>query len=46
MDFDIGKNLGKGRFGSVYLVREKKSRFILCLKVSSILHLILSLDYV
>ncbi|VDK21967.1 unnamed protein product [Taenia asiatica] len=38
MDFDIGKNLGKGRFGSVYLVREKKSRFILCLKIMFRLH--------
>ncbi len=32
-DFDIGRNLGKGRFGAVYLVRERESRFILCLKV-------------
>lgn len=32
-DFAIGKNLGKGRFGSAYLARENESRFILCLKV-------------
>ena len=31
--FDIGKKLGKGKFGSVYLVREKRSGFILALKV-------------
>ncbi len=24
-DFDIGRLLGKGKFGSVYLVREKRS---------------------
>jgi len=32
-DFDIGKNLGRGRFGSAYLSREKESRFVLCLKI-------------
>merc|ERR1712099_109262 len=32
-DFDIGKSLGRGKFGNVYLVREKKSRFICALKV-------------
>merc|ERR1719295_1037268 len=32
-DFDIGKALGKGKFGNVYLVRERKSRFICALKV-------------
>eukprot|EP01132_Coremiostelium_polycephalum_P009230 gene9230-11308_t len=32
-DFDIGKPLGKGRFGNVYLAREKKSKFIVALKV-------------
>uniref|UniRef100_A0A0X3PV55 Uncharacterized protein n=1 Tax=Schistocephalus solidus TaxID=70667 RepID=A0A0X3PV55_SCHSO len=36
-DFDIGKNLGKGRFGSVYLAREKRSRFVFSLKVCTIL---------
>ncbi len=34
-DFDIGKPLGKGRFGSVYLAREKRSRYIVALKVLS-----------
>lgn len=33
-DFDIGKPLGKGKFGNVYLAREKKSQFIVALKVS------------
>ncbi|EGC38640.1 hypothetical protein DICPUDRAFT_96852 [Dictyostelium purpureum] len=32
-DFDIGKLLGMGRFGHVYLAREKKSQFIVALKV-------------
>jgi serine/threonine protein kinase len=32
-DFDIGRALGKGKFGNVYLAREKKSKFIVALKV-------------
>nr|AFJ45029.1 aurora A [Artemia parthenogenetica] len=32
-NFDIGKPLGKGKFGNVYLAREKKSKFIVALKV-------------
>eukprot|EP01084_Bolivina_argentea_P092709 166766_1 len=32
-DFEIGRPLGSGKFGSVYLAREKKSRFIIALKV-------------
>lgn len=32
-DFDIGKALGKGKFGNVYLAREKKSKFVVALKV-------------
>lgn len=32
-NFDIGKPLGKGKFGSVYLAREKSSKFIVALKV-------------
>eukprot|EP01084_Bolivina_argentea_P000126 232_1 len=32
-DFDVGKSLGRGKFGNVYLVREKKSRFVCALKV-------------
>jgi serine/threonine protein kinase len=34
-NFDIGKPLGKGKFGNVYLAREKKSKFILALKVAA-----------
>lgn len=34
-DFQIGKRLGKGKFGKVYCVREKKSNFICALKVMS-----------
>jgi len=32
-DFDIGKPLGNGKFGKVYLAREKKTHFIVALKV-------------
>lgn len=32
-DFDIGRPLGKGKFGNVYLAREKKSKFLVALKV-------------
>jgi len=32
-DFDIGKALGQGKFGNVYLAREKQSKFICALKV-------------
>lgn len=32
-DFDIGRPLGRGKFGNVYLAREKKSNFIVALKV-------------
>lgn len=32
-DFDIGRPLGKGRFGSVYLAREKEHKYIVALKV-------------
>lgn len=32
-DFHIGKPLGRGKFGNVYLAREKKSRYIVALKV-------------
>jgi len=32
-DFDISKSLGRGKFGRVYLAREKKSKFVCALKV-------------
>lgn len=32
-DFDIGRPLGKGKFGNVYLAREKASKYIIALKV-------------
>ena len=32
-DFDIGKPLGKGKFGNVYLAREKENKHIVALKV-------------
>ena len=34
-DFDIGKSLGKGKFGNVYLARERSSKYVVALKVSS-----------
>ncbi|KAJ3270641.1 Serine/threonine-protein kinase ark1 [Terramyces sp. JEL0728] len=32
-DFDVGKALGRGKFGRVYLAREKKSGYVVALKV-------------
>mmetsp|Transcript_19504 Transcript_19504/g.54259 ORF Transcript_19504/g.54259 Transcript_19504/m.54259 type:complete len:388 (-) Transcript_19504:287-1450(-) len=32
-DFDIGRPLGKGKFGNVYLAREKQSKYVVALKV-------------
>lgn len=32
-DFDIGKPLGRGKFGCVYLAREKNTKYICALKV-------------
>lgn len=32
-DFEIGRPLGKGKFGNVYLAREKSSHMVLALKV-------------
>ncbi|BAT97783.1 hypothetical protein LR48_Vigan07g162500 [Vigna angularis] len=34
-DFEIGKPLGKGKFGRVYVARERKSKFVVALKVIS-----------
>ena len=32
-DFDIGRPLGQGKFGNVYLAREKRSKYAIALKV-------------
>ncbi|OPJ85712.1 hypothetical protein AV530_018225 [Patagioenas fasciata monilis] len=32
-DFEIGRPLGKGKFGSVYLARERSTKFLVALKV-------------
>jgi aurora kinase A len=32
-DFDLGRKLGKGRFGNVYLAQEKATKFALAVKV-------------
>lgn len=37
-DFDIGKPLGRGKFGNVYLARERQTKFIIALKVCSCVH--------
>lgn len=37
-DFEIGRPLGKGKFGNVYLAREKSSKFIVALKVGWGIH--------
>ncbi len=34
-DFEIGKKLGSGKFGKVYLAKEKSSQFIVALKIIS-----------
>lgn len=34
-NFDIGRPLGRGKFGHVYLAREKQSQFIVALKILS-----------
>lgn len=35
-DFELGRPLGKGRFGHVYLAREKRTHFIVALKIMKI----------
>lgn len=37
-DFDIGKPLGRGKFGNVYLARERQTKFIIALKASTKLY--------
>ena len=32
-DFDIGQPVGRGRFGNIYRAREKKSKYIIALKI-------------
>eukprot|EP00871_Galdieria_phlegrea_P002667 jgi/Galph1/3400/GphlegSOOS_G2025.1 len=32
-DFDIGRPLGRGKFGNVYLARERKTKFVVALKI-------------
>lgn len=32
-DFEVGRRLGKGKYGYVYLVREKRTKMILVLKI-------------
>ncbi|XP_049829804.1 aurora kinase A-A-like [Schistocerca gregaria] len=32
-DFEIGRALGKGKFGNVYLARERSSKYVIALKV-------------
>lgn len=34
-NFEVGRALGKGKFGNVYLAREKESKYIVALKVLS-----------
>ncbi|KAG1668156.1 hypothetical protein FOA52_005148 [Chlamydomonas sp. UWO 241] len=41
-DFDVGRPLGKGRFGIVYQAREKSSGFLVVLKVVSKPHVLAS----
>ena len=39
-NFEVGKPLGKGKFGHIYLAREKKSKFIVAIKILYKSHLI------
>ncbi|XP_049852241.1 uncharacterized protein LOC126329997 isoform X2 [Schistocerca gregaria] len=39
-DFELGKLLGHGRFGKVYLAREKRTKFVVALKVILKQHLL------
>ena len=32
-DFNLGKPLGKGRFGNVYVAKEKKTSYVVALKI-------------
>jgi len=32
-DFEVGKRLGRGKFGKVYLAREKRTKFMVAIKV-------------
>ena len=34
-DFEIGRRLGQGKFGKVYLAREKQSGYVTAIKVRS-----------
>ena len=34
-DFEIGQSLGSGKYGTVYRAREKRSRYVVALKVMS-----------
>ena len=44
-DFDIGKPLGRGKFGNVYLGREKRTQAVIALKAVSYTHLTLPTIY-
>lgn len=33
-DFEIGRRLGEGKFGKVYLAREKRSGYVVAIKAS------------
>ena len=44
-DFDIGKSLGKGKFGNVYLARERSTKYIIALKVDIGPHTVLLASY-
>ena len=32
-DFDIGRGLGRGKFGNVFMAREKESKIVVAIKV-------------
>ena len=38
-DFEIGRGLGRGKFGSVFMAREKQSHMVVAIKASREVHL-------
>ena len=32
-DYEVGKHLGRGKFGSIYVARERQSKYVCALKV-------------
>lgn len=44
-DFEIGRRLGQGKFGRVYLAREKNSGYVAAIKVRDVQQTVLAPDF-